>query len=482
MTTQTKGQIQTTQSDKEQRNYYSTVTTFKTKTKPMTIDTLRKKKSAIKGRMGAAAATTTNGDDDDNDNAASSSNPQQLQLSRQLGQQQLRRSRSRTYSVLITCIALFSFLSVQYNRQDFRLFLLPSISSSSSSTTTINTSSSKSTTSSSFTFDNNTTSISRNNDEYCFYESTSSQCCSKEHCETVVKQSSMALKCCNTSIPRWPLLITDTPRSGTVYVTTALRNIGLQVHDDWGNPQSDGMVSWIHVMYEQRDEYFGPGKLRGGGKFATVYHLVRDPLKSITSIAFTEPLLKIPQYLKYLKKHIPLNITVIPRTAILQEQAKVERAKQQRLKQKQVRAQGNKNAGVVVHKDANGNDVEFSDVKLSLALEFYIQWHTFIDALHVPRFRLEDFSESIVWDIYQTAGFMDRYNNASTTAKRDPIQNQIYNFFHSPKVNQVKNSRKHRSTVTWKELCNINKQLTNEFWTLVRGYGYYLDMTKQPCS
>lgn len=457
-----------------------------------------------------------------NDNTTTTSSTSN-QLHEQ-GQRPGQRRRSR-YVILITYLALFGCISIYYSRRDFRLFL-PSSSTASSSTTSTSSNSSTATTTTTTSstsswvlstkststrsktssssgqqqqeppnyyynngFNKNST-VSLNNDNYCFYESTSLKCCSKEHCDNVVKKSTMASKCCNTSLPTWPLLITGTPRSGTVYINTALQTIGLKVHDDWGNPFQDGMVSWIHIMYERNNDYFGPGKIPNGGKFATIYHLVRDPLKSITSIAFTEPLLKNPRYLKYLKRHIPMNTTKqIPQNAIMKEQAKAQK-QQQKQRQKQLQAQRNKNTkkkndDEKNHDNTNGNDndnndVEFSNIKLSLALEFYIQWHTFIDTLHVPRFKLEDFSPDIVWDIYQTSGFVNKYANSTLTQQK--IQQQIYNFFHSPKVSQVKNSRKHRSTVTWNELCNVNTQLTNEFWTLVRGYGYYLDMdNKQPC-
>ena len=46
----------------------------------------------------------------------------------------------------------------------------------------------------------------------------------------------------------WPLLITSTPRSGTVFVQTSLNKHGMEIQDDWHKSMRDGRVSWRVVQ------------------------------------------------------------------------------------------------------------------------------------------------------------------------------------------------------------------------------------------
>lgn len=75
-----------------------------------------------------------------------------------------------------------------------------------------------------------------------------------------------------------------------------------------------GQVSWIHVMSEydvgsetlskQAFPYFGYGRLLGG-RFKHGMHLVRDTLKSITSIACTDGLsFFVPKFNEFVSRHI----------------------------------------------------------------------------------------------------------------------------------------------------------------------------------
>ena len=125
-------------------------------------------------------------------------------------------------------------------------------------------------------------------------------------------------------------------------------------------------------------------------------------------------------------------------------------------------------------------------LRINYALEFYINWHLFIDSLHVPRFRLEDFNENIVWDIYYKSGFHKLPRHSS---KLNETKIAITHFFKDQTLQKPKNQRKHRSTLTWNELCLVNTKLTNKFWNLSQKYGYYHDLgnnnnnnNKPPCD
>jgi hypothetical protein len=110
--------------------------------------------------------------------------------------------------------------------------------------------------------------------------------------------------CCKTEVTHntfvLPLLITATPRSGTVATVNLLRALKLDVADDYDEVGQHGRVSWVHAFNEfdhiQHPNnsvplpfYTRPWELLVGDRFRTVLHLVRNPLASITSIACTEP-------------------------------------------------------------------------------------------------------------------------------------------------------------------------------------------------
>lgn len=48
-------------------------------------------------------------------------------------------------------------------------------------------------------------------------------------------------------IARYFFFVKGIPRSGTSFTAKFLSELGLLLHNDWGNPQRDGMVSWIHL-------------------------------------------------------------------------------------------------------------------------------------------------------------------------------------------------------------------------------------------
>ena len=79
------------------------------------------------------------------------------------------------------------------------------------------------------------------------------------------------------------LLVTGCARSGTRYIATVLKKCGMDIgHETLGN---DGIASWGMVV---ESEKFPWGLGRNGLEFEHIFHQVRDPLKSISSIYTTE--------------------------------------------------------------------------------------------------------------------------------------------------------------------------------------------------
>lgn len=58
-----------------------------------------------------------------------------------------------------------------------------------------------------------------------------------EYCSLVIRTSWYSA-CCDTPKAKWPLIVTGTPRSGTVFTTRFMNTLGLRVHDDWGKSNS----------------------------------------------------------------------------------------------------------------------------------------------------------------------------------------------------------------------------------------------------
>ena len=100
----------------------------------------------------------------------------------------------------------------------------------------------------------------------------------KDQCRTVEKSSWYSCRC----VPKikatklYPLIISATPRSGTVFTDTVLSELGLKLSNDWFQGHAvlpSGIVSWIHIFSDKID-YFGPGKLNGA-RFYAFMHQVR---------------------------------------------------------------------------------------------------------------------------------------------------------------------------------------------------------------
>eukprot|EP00041_Stephanoeca_diplocostata_P014589 m.270562 g.270562 ORF g.270562 m.270562 type:complete len:311 (-) comp19738_c0_seq1:422-1354(-) len=275
----------------------------------------------------------------------------------------------------------------------------------------------------------------------CNLDSTKPSCCGEHHCG-IVRKSTLFSTCCKTTATNlWPLLVSATPRSGTNYIVYVLQELGLRVNNDyifesgfrnwstqpgWFNHELHtgdvGLVSWIHLFADRN--YFGPGKLNGG-RFKAIVHLVRDPLPSITSIAFTEPMLQRSSYRNFVARHITLHMP-------------------------------------------GPEMVNTAQVKLYLAMQFYLGWHRFLDSLHVPRFLLENITVQTVQMILRAADL--------PSAEPATIQNIL-------DTAGAQNQRKHRAEVTWEELCAVNRTLTAEIWELTQGYGYNTEKKiESPCA
>ena len=97
----------------------------------------------------------------------------------------------------------------------------------------------------------------------------------------------------------YPLLITGTPRSGTNFIWSLLSQLQVDSQNKGGsqpvlrlaheNLKADGLVSWLHIV--PGADMLWP-KPTHNSKFHAIWHQVRDPLKSLTSMAFTEPLVQ----------------------------------------------------------------------------------------------------------------------------------------------------------------------------------------------
>lgn len=100
------------------------------------------------------------------------------------------------------------------------------------------------------------------------------------------------------------LLVTGCGRSGTLYLTSYLQKLGLDVRHENPIPPNgvmgkDGMISWF-MAADEPNPPMGPG--RSHYEFEYVLHLVRHPLKVIASVAQFILKSDIRSY-KYIKKY-----------------------------------------------------------------------------------------------------------------------------------------------------------------------------------
>lgn len=277
---------------------------------------------------------------------------------------------------------------------------------------------------------------------YCDRNSTQPHCCNPQRCQQIRKTTLYSACCHNLPDPTqkkkesstldvYPVLVTGTPRSGTDFTKTLINNLGGNVTHDWNSVRggSGGMVSWMHLRKEDQDHWFGPAELEGA-RFYSAWHQVRNPLKGLTSLAFSEPIQEIG-YVPFLNRHI--------------------------------RVEG------WCHDDGIPPKEQYRCL-LQQGLEFYTQWHEFIETLNLPRFRLEDLTEDHDLDLLdEIFASMDLPPPNHKKAMR------LLEGVHKT------NSRKHRPTLEWWELCHANTTLTHKFFKLAKGWGYYPEL-EEPCD
>ena len=251
-----------------------------------------------------------------------------------------------------------------------------------------------------------------------------------EYCD-FMHQSLLYVDNCpwSDSIPgEFALLITATPRSGTVFTKSILNSIGLTVNDDWHSPHlnvTDGQISWIDAFYEKVEKkHIGPSRLKES-RFNYVFHQVRDPLHSLASMC-TEPVEKDKNY-KFLNSHI---------------------------------------GGVM---DRN------KQTKAEMVMEFYYHWHMNLNNFGFPIFKVENFygddnqtaADTLNW-IINTTHLEHKVTNKALLEGR--IDDALYTKLHT-KVN----GRKHRPSYTWDELFLLNEDYAMKIWNLGKEYGYKYD-------
>jgi hypothetical protein len=175
---------------------------------------------------------------------------------------------------------------------------------------------------------------------------------------SLVLQSRQHSERCGSRAKGWPLLVTGTPRSATVFASELLKSHGMLIHNDWKAPERDGAVSWIFAFEDPNN--FGPARTQGK-TFGHVLHQVKDPLGSITSMC-TEPV--FTRELNFLRRHI--NFT------------------------SSMESPRHKSRGV---------------------LEFWVRWHTFLKEMEFPAYQIEQVEAE---DIFRIAGLEQLYHNRSS--------------------------------------------------------------------
>jgi hypothetical protein len=250
----------------------------------------------------------------------------------------------------------------------------------------------------------------------------------EQNCGNIKKSTKHSPECNHTFIKTLPLLITGTPRSGTVSSTAFLKPLKFATDSQY--PKAHGMISWVHIMYSPNSNYAGPIKSLNGMGFKKVLHQRRNVLKSLSSIIYTEPLgydggpLNVKNtlkrgwskenYLRFLSEHIPLKL---------------------------------------------------SASKKYKGLQFWVEWQLFIKSIADGYYRVEDLmspnidiSGPIINYIYKMSGEMP--------PDKSFIKKMITN------VNRNKNHRKRSHTFTWEEIFDIDELYAGIAYNLSKEYGY----------
>jgi hypothetical protein len=238
------------------------------------------------------------------------------------------------------------------------------------------------------------------------------------------------------------------------------------------SPQNRGIVSWKHVFHD--DDYIvgnaAPTHLYES-KFKVIWHLVRDPLEALTSLAFTEPLLEdseaSKQYIGYVSKHIQLSNSSSLRAlfGITSEEWESRR---------------NMTTSEKIHK--------FLTYR---GMEIWLHWHGFINYLNVPIFRLEDLSlkknVTVLDEIFHSVGIKPP-RHSEVLRFLDAQENQQSHHRHRRltlgrdrtkiKIALHKNEREHRDLLKWSELCRVNKANTLAMLKMSQSFGYYMELNQ----
>ena len=314
--------------------------------------------------------------------------------------------------------------------------------------------------------------------------------CTVDFCRHVAT-TTLYCSCCGGSSPRIlrPLLITGTPRSGTVYFGTLLSSLGLRMALDTGvATRNGGIVSWAHLYPDPHPDLHFTQHMEPPAYYENVIQMVRDPLASLTSIAFTEPLLHDAGYLRFLHRHGAVsNATTVTFT---------------------------NNQMAISNEGTNGTEV-IAKIRIRRALEFYTTWHRAIADLHVPLLRLEDLDVAMVQTIFAytdvatvpsakkielalhqkgrrlTASHYHQNDTASSSSSSScdvvfrrflasqrltgPLRRRRQRKpprRHRP--DEVRsNQRRHRPRLEWNELCRVDEVLTVKFLELAQSFGYF---------
>lgn len=346
-------------------------------------------------------------------------------------------------------------------------------------------------------------------EEFCTHNSQSEFCCSEERCATIVQRSTLYSECCanvhnNQTGSRskvFPLLITSGPRSGTWFMQQLFTKTGLYgLTTDNHSPEHTGTVSWKHV-FARDGYYFGDHSVTHlyRSKFRMIWHLVRDPLHALTSLAFTDPLWEDSDqskvYMGYISSHIPITDkpTLMAKFNISEDDLE----------------------GVLEHRThTEKRNPKLDNFLIWRGMEIYLYWHGFINYLHVPIFRIEDLAieknVTVLNEIFQSIGMdppdkhkvlsvldaqhrkrLRRQRQRKLLAARNRVLKALKNaqrgrrrLRQRKRKLQVayqrtkrirKGSRIHRPQLTWDELCAVSVKKAKAMLKMSHSFGYYME-------
>ena len=191
------------------------------------------------------------------------------------------------------------------------------------------------------------------------------------------------------------VLISAAPRSGTRYITYVLQDLGIKMKHE--EVDKDGLVSWQHIT---------PSPFSVEPRM--VMHIVREPLKTIASMAFALEPCAYPFMWYSIYGYVP-----------------------------------------IIGKDFNlANEEDY----LSMAVQFWVLWNELIEEKAVYRYKLEEFTSSLIriYEVIKRMPFVPRMN-ASVPVGINAIE--------------------HRDT-TWDELFKVNPEYTRRAQEVSVRYGY----------